>query len=158
MVPQPLNVLCPMKYRLGFCATLDPLPIPPPSINLALTLISTLSLSCYGWNFPNHSPTSLTIPMTQMPVTKSTSSTEVYQFGQVNEGILITGRNGSHRLYQDRSHILTPRPPASTTTILMDGLTESRNSAWPMTITRTVPTHLMPLHRTGIHRPLHQQP
>ena len=128
MVPQSLNMLYPMRYCLGFCTTLNPLPISLPSINLALTLILVLSPSHYSWNFPDCSPMSLTILMVQTPVSKSTSSTEVYQFGQVNKGILITGRNGSHQLYQDQSYIPTPQPPASTTTILMDGLLESRNS------------------------------
>jgi hypothetical protein len=110
MVPLPYNSLYPSQYHLSFHAALDPLPISPQTTNLALTLISALYPSRYGWNLPDRSRTFLTIPTTQTLASRSTSSTEDYQYEQVNEGIVITGSNGSHRLYQDRSYIPTPRP------------------------------------------------
>ena len=110
MVPQPLNILYSMKSRRSLCATLDPLPISVPSINLALTLISAHYPSCYGWNHPNHSHTSLTTLMTQTPASKSTLPTEDYQYEWNYKGIIITGSNGSHWAYQDQSFIPTPQP------------------------------------------------
>ena len=109
MVPQPLNILYSMKYHRSLCAALNPLPISAPSINLALTLILARYPSCYGWNHPNHSHTSLTTLMTQTPASKSTLPTEDYQYERNYKGISITGSNGSHWLYQDRSFIPTPQ-------------------------------------------------
>ena len=110
MVPQPLNSLYSMKSRQSLCATLNPLPISAPSINLALTLILARYPSHYGWNHPNCSHTSLTTLMMQTPASKSTLPTEDYQYEWNYEGIIITGSNGSHWAYQDQSFILTPRP------------------------------------------------
>ena len=110
MVPQPLNILYSMKYRQSLCTALDPLPISPPSINLVLTLTSAHYPSRYGWNHPNCSHTSLTTLMTQTPASKSTLPTEDYQYERNYEGIVITGSNRSHWLYQDQSSIPTPRP------------------------------------------------
>ena len=110
MVPQPLNILYSMKYRWSLCAALNPLPISALSINLALTLTSACYPSRYGWNHPNHSHTSLTTLMTQMPASKSTLPTEDYQYERNYEGIVITGSNRSHQLYQDQLSIPTPQP------------------------------------------------
>ena len=110
MVPQPLNILYSMKYCRSLCATLNPLPISVPSINLVLTLISACYPSHYGWNHPNCSHTSLTTLMMQMPASKSTFPTEDYQYEWNYEGITITGSNRSHRLYQDQLFIPTPQP------------------------------------------------
>ena len=110
MVPQPLNILYSMKYHRSLCATLNPLPILVPSINLVLTLISAHYPSHYGWNHPNHSHMSLTTLMMQMPASKSTFPTEDYQYKWNYKGIAITGSKGSHWLYQDQLFILTPQP------------------------------------------------
>jgi hypothetical protein len=103
-VPMPLNLMYPCYDCGAVFAALDLLPISTPFINIAVTLISAMYPSHYGWNLPNLSITSPTILTGQIPVSELHSTADLYWYTQLDDGIAIQGLNSQY-IYHDKSHI-----------------------------------------------------
>jgi len=102
-VPTPLNFMYPWYNCGAVFATLNQLPLTAPFTDMAVTLISAMYPSRYGWNLPDLSITSPIILTRETPASESHSSTEPYQYVQLNDGITIGGPD-SLQVYWDKSH------------------------------------------------------
>ena len=110
-VPCLSNQLFLLHHCLLLSASLTPLLITLRAIKLASTLISAMYLSHYGWNQPDLSLTSPTIPTTQMLASGFTSITRHYQYEATKDYVLITDGENPSQIYDNLSHI----PPAEPT-------------------------------------------
>ena len=102
-VPTPLNFMYLRYDRNAVFAALSQLSLTEPFTSMAVTLISATYPSHYGWNLPDLSIISPTIPTHRTPASESHSSTESYQYIQLNDGITIGGPD-SLQVYQNKSH------------------------------------------------------
>lgn len=103
-IPPPINRIHSHRRRGTTYAALRALPISIPTINMALTLISMIYPSHYGWN---HQVESLTFPITPihpMPALRSISLTENCCYSQFDDGVIIK-KKSEHFVYQNKSYI-----------------------------------------------------
>jgi len=103
-VPHPSNPLIIRNYRVGFYVTFAQSPQLTPYIGMALTLISMIYPSQYGWNQPAESRTSPTILMSLMPASGSISNTEICYYEQFRNGIILR-KGDDYHVYHDKSYI-----------------------------------------------------
>lgn len=112
-VPTLGNRLIHLHHHLGLAAALAPLPISSEGIKLALTLISALYPSVYGWNRPDLSLTSLITPTIPMPASEFTfKMNRDYLYETTRDYVLITNGEDS-RIYSNIAHIPPSEPTYS---------------------------------------------
>ena len=103
-IPLLINPIQLQRHRTTICAALRALPISIPIINMALTLISTIHPSHFGWNHPARFHTYHITPTHPIPASRSISLTEDCCYSQFSDGVIIKKRN-EHCVYQDKSYI-----------------------------------------------------
>jgi hypothetical protein len=103
-IPVPLNPL-PISIRCAhFCATINHSEVLSHYTSMALTLISALYPSHYGWNRLGELPISPTTPISPTLASKSALNTEAYYYLQLSDGIILQ-KGDIYHVYQDKSYI-----------------------------------------------------
>ena len=115
-VPTLGNRVIYLHHHMSLAAALAPLPISSEVIKLALTLISAIYPSIFGWNRPDLSLISLTIPTTLTPASGFTfTRIRDYVYESNQDYVLITDGEES-KVYSNVAHI----PPSEPTYSLVE--------------------------------------